>query len=178
MLQEDRDRGNLWAAPGVLRCEALLLLARGTLEEAVSAAQEAAAGFGKRGFPLHSARALLVAGEALRRAGKRRGAGARLDEARAIFLDLGAESWVERCDKELRRARPRPRRDRELTPAERRVAALVAVGKKNREVAAQLFTTVATVEAHLTRIYRKLGIRSRTELARLVADGSLSLEDD
>ena len=177
-LHEDRDRGNLWAGPGVLRCEALLLLARGSLEEAVSAAEEAAAGFQQRGFPLHSGRALLVAGEALRRAGKRRRAGARLDEARAIFLGLGAESWVERCDNELRRARPRPRRDRELTPAERRVAALVAVGKKNREVAAQLFTTVATVEAHLTRIYRKLGIRSRTELARLIGDGGLSLEDD
>ena len=69
---------------------------------------------------------------------------------------------------------PRPRAD----AAERRVAALVALGKKNREVAAQLFTSVATVEAHLTRIYRKLGIRSRTELARLVADGRLSLDED
>ena len=47
----------------------------------------------------------------------------------------------------------------------------------NREVAAQLFTTVATVEAHLTRIYRKLGLRSRTQLARAVADGTLQLED-
>jgi DNA-binding NarL/FixJ family response regulator len=78
----------------------------------------------------------------------------------------------------LRRARPRPRRDRELTSAERQVAALVATGKKNREVASQLFTTVATVEAHLTRIYRKLGVRSRTELARQVADGTLSLNED
>ena len=58
------------------------------------------------------------------------------------------------------------------------MAALVAAGKKNREVAAQLFTTVATVEAHLTRIYRKLDIRSRTELARRVADGTLSLTDE
>jgi DNA-binding NarL/FixJ family response regulator len=57
------------------------------------------------------------------------------------------------------------------------VAALVAQGQTNREVAAQLFTTVATVEAHLTRIYRKLGIRSRTQLARAVADGSLQLEN-
>ena len=118
------------------------------------------------------------AGEALRRAGQRRRAGEKLDQAREIFLELGAVRWVERCDNELRRARPRPRRDRELTPAESRVAGLVAQGKKNSEVAAQLFTTVSTVEAHLTRIYRKLGIRSRTELARLVADGSLALEHD
>jgi DNA-binding NarL/FixJ family response regulator len=127
---------------------------------------------------LHSGRSLLVAGEALRRAGERRRAGEKLDGAREIFLDLGAARWAERCDTELRRARPRPRRDRELTHAERRVAGLVAQGKKNREVAAQLFTTVSTVEAHLTRIYRKLGIRSRTELARLVADGRISLDED
>jgi DNA-binding NarL/FixJ family response regulator len=53
----------------------------------------------------------------------------------------------------------------------------VAQGQTNREVAAQLFTTVGTVEQHLTRIYRKLGIRSRTQLARAVADGSLQLEN-
>ena len=57
------------------------------------------------------------------------------------------------------------------------MAALVVEGRTNREVAAQLFTTVATVEAHLTRIYRKLGLRSRTQLARAVADGTLQLED-
>ena len=177
-LWEDRDRGHLWAGPGSLRCEALLLLARESLEPALAAAEEAAAEFERRGFPLHSARSLLVAGEALRRAGQRRRAGKVLDAARAIFLELGAVRWIERCDNELRTARPRPRRDRELTPAESRVAGLVAQGKKNSEVAAQLFTTVSTVEAHLTRIYRKLGIRSRTELARRVADGSLSLDDD
>ena len=57
------------------------------------------------------------------------------------------------------------------------MAALVAAGRTNREVSAQLFTTVGTVEVHLTRIYRKLGLRSRTELARRVADGTLDLED-
>jgi DNA-binding NarL/FixJ family response regulator len=177
-LQHDRDRGNLWAGPGVRRCEALLLLARGGSEAAAAAAEAAGAGFERGGFPLQSARSLLVAGEALRRGGERRRAGEMLDRAREIFLELGAASWVERCDDELRRARPRPRRDRVLTHAECRVAALVAQGKKNREVAAQLFTTVSTVEAHLTRIYRKLGIRSRTELARLVAAGGVSLDDD
>ena len=177
-LEEDRDRGNGWAAPGWLRCRAQLLLARGRLQPALAAAEEGAAAFEREGFQLQCGRSLLVAGEALRRAGERRRAGGRLDAARAIFLGLGAACWVDRCDNELRRARPRPRRDRELTHAERRVAELVAVGKKNREVAAQLFTTVSTVEAHLTRIYRKLGIRSRTELARLVADGRLSLDED
>jgi DNA-binding NarL/FixJ family response regulator len=55
------------------------------------------------------------------------------------------------------------------------VAALVAAGGTNREVAAELFTTVGTVEVHLTRIYRKLGLHSRTELAGRVAEGTLDL---
>ena len=64
-----------------------------------------------------------------------------------------------------------------LTAAETRVAALVAEGMKNREIGQALFMSVATVEAHLTRIYRKLDIRSRTELARLVADSALVLDE-
>jgi DNA-binding NarL/FixJ family response regulator len=77
---------------------------------------------------------------------------------------------------ELERAAP-GRSSGQLTPAERRVAALVADGMKNRQIGQALFMSVATVEAHLTRIYRKLGIRSRTQLARAVADGSLELEN-
>jgi DNA-binding CsgD family transcriptional regulator len=75
-------------------------------------------------------------------------------------------------------ASPRQRRDRSLTTAERNVAALVASGRTNREVAAQLFTTVGTVESHLTRIYRKLAVRSRTELARLVAEDRRLVADE
>jgi DNA-binding NarL/FixJ family response regulator len=88
---------------------------------------------------------------------------------------MGAALWEARAAEELERAAPAPAAD-ELTPAERRVAALVADGRKNREIAGALFMSVATVEAHLTRIYRKLDIRSRSELARLVADGTLSRE--
>jgi DNA-binding NarL/FixJ family response regulator len=95
-----------------------------------------------------------------------------LQRAIEILAALPAPLWLERAQDELRRAAPRPRR--ELTTAERRVAELVARGLTNREVAAQLFTTTSTVEAHLTRIYRKLGIRSRTQLARAVADGALA----
>ena len=75
-------------------------------------------------------------------------------------------------------ASPRQRRDRSLTTAERNVAALVASGRTNREVAAQLFTTVGTVESHLTRMYRKLAVRSRTELARLVAEDRRLVADE
>ena len=147
------------------------------LGETPSHPEEAAAGFAEAGYPLDRGRALLVAGEALRRLGKHRRAAEKLEAAREIFAQLGAPLWLARADNELSRARPRPRRDSELTAAETRVAALVAAGHTNPEVAAQLFTTSGTVEVHLTRIYRKLGLRSRTELARLVADGTLKLPE-
>jgi DNA-binding NarL/FixJ family response regulator len=76
---------------------------------------------------------------------------------------------------ELERALP-GRHGGELTRAERRVAALVADGSKNRDIGRELYMSVATVEAHLTRIYGKLDIRSRSDLARLVADGSLEVQ--
>jgi DNA-binding CsgD family transcriptional regulator len=176
-LDDEARHGHRWAGPAALRSRALCLLARGDAVQAAALADDAADAFEAAGFPLDRGRALLVAGEALRREGERLRAAEKLEAATAIFAGLGAELWARQAEKELRRARPRPRRDRELTNAERQVAALVAAGRANREVAAQLFTTVATVEAHLTRIYRKLGVRSRTELARGVADGSLSLEE-
>jgi DNA-binding CsgD family transcriptional regulator len=177
-LDEEAKVGHRWAGSAMLRCKALLLLARGEAEAAVAAAEESAGEFEKAGFPLDRARALLVAGDALRRLGERRRAAEKLETAKAVFVELGAQLWVERAEQELRRARPRPRHDRELTSAERRVAALVAAGRTNREAAAQLFTTVATVEAHLTRIYRKVGVRSRTELARRVAEGTVAIADE
>jgi len=167
-----------WAVPAELRCRALLLLACRHAEAALDAAEEAVVASEAVGFPLDRGRALLVAGETLRRLGERRRAAEKLEAAKGVFSELGAPLWFARAENELRRASPRPRRDRELTSAERRVAALVASGRTNREVAAQLFTTVGTVEAHLTRIYRKLGLRSRTELARRVADAKLDLDTE
>ena len=177
-LDDEARHGHRLAGPAALRSRALRLLAQGDAADAAALAEEAAHASEAAGFPLDRGRALLVAGEALRRAGERRRAAEKLENAAAIFTGLGASLWVQQAEKELRRARPRPRRDRELTNAERQVAALVAAGKANREVAAQLFTTVATVEAHLTRIYRKLSVRSRTDLARHVADGTVSLADE
>jgi DNA-binding NarL/FixJ family response regulator len=144
--------------------------------EAAAAADRAATGFEQIGHPLDRARALLIAGAARRRVGQRRRAAEALQHAVAILDELDAPLWLERTEDELRRASPRPRHDGKLTNAERRVAGLVARGKTNKEVAAELFTTIATVEAHLTRVYRKAGVRSRTELARVVAEGTLQLD--
>jgi DNA-binding CsgD family transcriptional regulator len=177
-LDDEARHGHRWAGPAALRSRALCLFARGDAVEAAAQGQQAADAFEAAGFSLDRGRALLVAGDALRRKGERRRAAEKLEAAAVIFAGLGARLWARRAEKELRRARPRPRRDRELTNAEGQVAALVAAGGPNREVAAQLFTTVATVEAHLTRVYRKLGVRSRTELARRVADGTVSLAEE
>jgi len=167
-----------WAMPVALRCRALLQLARERAGEAAEAAARAAGDLDELGFPLDAARAHMVTGAALRRAGQRLRAADALGRAIEILTELGAPLWLERARDELRRASPRPRRGRELTNEERRVAALVVDGRTNREASAELFVTNATVEAHLTRIYRKLGVRSRTELARAVAEGAVGLEPE
>jgi DNA-binding CsgD family transcriptional regulator len=83
----------------------------------------------------------------------------------AGFEAIGAAAWAERARSELGSIGGRTRVEG-LTPAERRVAVLVAEGRTNREVAAALFLGERTVETHLSHVYAKLGIRSRTELAR------------
>ena len=100
-----------------------------------------------------------------RRAKQRGAARLALDRALAIFERLGAPLWAVKARDELGRIGGRAPSRGELTEAERRVAALVAEGRTNREVAAALFVTEHTVEGALTRAYRKLGIRSRAELA-------------
>ena len=108
----------------------------------------------------------MALGVTKRRARHKRGAREAIEAALAAFEALGEVIWTKRARAELARIGGRTREDG-LTPAERRVAALVAEGRTNREVAAALFLTEHTVETSLTQIYRKLGVRSRTELARV-----------
>jgi len=123
------------------------------------------------------ARVNFAYGQTLRRAGKRREADALIATARDIYLALGATTYVARCDRELKAggvhvARSTDRAVDALTPQEEAVTELVARGLSNREVAAELFVSTKTVQYHLTRVYAKLGIRSRTELAALRAPTS------
>jgi DNA-binding CsgD family transcriptional regulator len=116
------------------------------------------------------ARLELAAGSAWRRRGDRRRAAALLERARARFEELGARPWLDQVDREiaacgLRPARRRAPHGQALTPQEQAVASLVARGLTNREVAAELVVSAKTVEHHLSRVYAKLGVRSRTELA-------------
>ena len=125
-------------------------------------------------FPFERARTELSYGERLRRAGERRRARELLRSALSAFQELGAVAWADRARTELGasgerlRARDEARQDF-LTPRETQIALQVAQGASNREVAAALFVTPKTVEFHLTRIYRKLGVRSRGELIRRFA---------
>ena len=113
------------------------------------APRAARAGFDALGAPWQLAQTLLAEGRALRRGGRRTDAATALQRAAGVFAELRAWPWRELAVEEQRRATPRPRRDHSLTAAESRVAAQVAAGRTNKEVAAHLFTTVATVEARI-----------------------------
>jgi DNA-binding CsgD family transcriptional regulator len=154
-----------------LRCvsargRALVALARTDLALAATAVEAALAAHADLPVPFERARTLLVHGQVLRRRREKRAAREALREAGETFERLGAALWAERVSAELDSLGLRRGSPDELTPAERRVVELVVAGHTNDEVAAALFLSRRTVEAHLWRIYRKVGVRSRTELAR------------
>jgi DNA-binding CsgD family transcriptional regulator len=126
------------------------------------------------GGPFEAARARLCFGRRLRRDGLRVEAREQLHAALEAFRALGAAPWADAAERELgasgeKLRRRTPEAVDELTAQEHQIAALVAEGASNKDVAAQLFLSTKTVEAHLTRIYRKLGVSSRTQLARVTA---------
>ena len=174
-LQERAD------ATGLVYPQAAAARARGILaqdpDEAAAWFARARAAHQKLPMPFEQARTLLCKGEALRRS--RRPAASRrpLQHALSVFSSLGARPWAARARTELAAAGVRAEvqtgmsmsvLDR-LSPQELQVARAVGQGLSNIEAAAALFVSRKTVEAHLTRAYRKLGVRSRTELARLLA---------
>ena len=119
--------------------------------------------------PYALARTRLAQGTARRRRKRKRDARQSLEEAIELFESVGATLWADRARSELQSVGLRRSSGDELTPMEQRVAEAVAVGATNREVAAGLFLSDKTVEFHLRGVYRKLGVRSRTELAHRFA---------
>jgi DNA-binding CsgD family transcriptional regulator len=158
------DRPSALAA--AVRCRGLLLAARTDLGGARAALDAAFAEHARVRLPFERGRTLLALGAVQRRTRQRRLARETLNQALAIFEELGAELWAGQAHAELTRIGGRAGASNELTPSEQRIAELVAEGKTNKEVAAILVVTHRTVESALTQIYRKLDIRSRTELAR------------
>jgi DNA-binding CsgD family transcriptional regulator len=154
-----------WVVAHATRCRGLVASARGDLDGALSLLADAASQHEAVGDPFGRGRALLALGVVRRRAKQKRASREALEAAAAAFDDMGAAGWAARARAELGSIGGRTRTDG-LTKSERRVADLVAQGRTNAEVAAALFLAERTVASHLTHIYAKLGIRSRTELAR------------
>ena len=164
--------GNTPGTVGYLdRATAVVLSESGQADSAVVLSAAAAHHFEQLHQPLEQAHALLVQGGAERR--RRRYAAARLaiGAALAIFLAADAKPWAEQTERALARTEGNsapgvtPPPDLGLTSTELRIAGLVRDGASNREIATQLYLSVKTVEATLTRVYRKLGVRSRTQLS-------------
>jgi DNA-binding NarL/FixJ family response regulator len=155
-----------WGLATWKRSQAVVKLVDSHDQPAAAELAQAATAYHTLGLDFDSARALLFLGRVERRSKKRAAARRSLEQARSAFERLGCPGWAEQASEELgrisgRRAAP----DDSLTASERKVAELVAAGLSNKEVAAQLFISVYTVEAHLSNVYAKLGIRSRTQLA-------------
>jgi len=161
--------GRAWPAVLARRVRGLLFAARGELDDALDCVASLGDNPSLASLPFERGRALLAAGTIRRRLKHRREAREDLQQAHATFEALGAGPWARRAEIELRRIGGRTATVRELTATEQRIANLVATGRTNREVAAEAFVSVKTVEGTLTRIYAKLGVRSRTELARALS---------
>jgi DNA-binding CsgD family transcriptional regulator len=158
-----------WNRAMAARSQALVAAARGELEVALECTEKALTEHERLPMPFELGRTLLVLGQVQRRRGERRAAKDALERAVALFEELGAPHWAERATEELRRVPIRRGAQAGLTPTEERVAELAAAGRTNREVAQALFISPKTVEANLTRVYRKLGIHSRAELGGTMA---------
>ena len=173
MLDSLERRATAFPRPWLLatsaRCRALVAAADGDLADAAAAAAEAIVHHEGLEMPFERARTLLVQGRILRRLKQKRAAREALDEALGIFAGLGAATWVQATDAELHRLATRRAPD-ELTPTERRIAELAASGLSNPEIAGRVYVSRKTVEANLARAYRKLGISSRAQLGRALAE--------
>ncbi|MFF0014126.1 AAA family ATPase [Streptomyces sp. NPDC005374] len=165
--------GLAWPAAAHARCRAMLADSADEAQEWHAAAEQAHA---RRAMPFELARTRLVCGETFRRFRRSAAARALLLDAQRTFAALGASPWATRAAAELAAAGHRsdplstqPAWTELLTAQELQVARAIAEGRSNIEAATALFLSRKTVEAHLTRVYRKLGLRSRSDLARCLA---------
>jgi DNA-binding CsgD family transcriptional regulator len=169
-----RDRAQRLRRPTAIaaaaRVTALVAAARGDHDAAVRAAQEAETLYAASPMVFDHARALLTLGQIHRRFREKAAARDALQRALEVFERLGAEQFAARARQDLARIGLRPAAGLALTETERRVAELAATGRTVRQVGDELFISPKTVEANLTRVYRKLGLSGRAELATWLAD--------
>ncbi len=164
-LEEDAERsGGRWSRGVAARCRALLYAVGRRSDEALDAAERSLLELDGVPAPFERARTLLVTGQIRRRRKEKGQARDALRAAVAMFEELETPIWAERARAELARI-PERGSGTELTPTEERIARLAADGLTNKEIADRTFLSPKTVEVNLTRVYRKLGVRSRTALA-------------
>jgi DNA-binding CsgD family transcriptional regulator len=159
-----------WVLAHVTRCRGVVAGARRHVEDALAILERAVSQHEMVGDPFGRARALLALGVVRRRGRQKRSAREAIEEAMEAFETIGATGWAENARRELARIGGRPPRGDELTPTELRLAELVAEGRSNKEIAAVLFVTPKTVGTTLSRLYAKVGVRSRTELIRRLGE--------
>ncbi|MEZ0341131.1 AAA family ATPase [Mycobacterium sp. pV006] len=165
-LEANGERhGRTWMTAVGARCRALVLAARGEVGAAEQSLRRALAEHESLPMPFERARTQLVLGQVQRRLRRKSAAATTLTEALRTFEQLGTPLWAQRAQAELSRSAT-PMSDAVLSETEQRVAELAAAGSTNKDIAAAMFITTKTVEHHLTKVYRKLGISSRAELGR------------
>jgi DNA-binding CsgD family transcriptional regulator len=164
-----RRLGSPFGRCGAARCRGLLVAAEGNLEIGLTGVEDALKELQPLPHPLERGRMLLSIGTLRRQAQQKKGARDALEQAVAIFDNLGARLWVKKAHAELARVSGRRASGEELTETELRVATMAAEGLSNKQIASCLFMGVSTVEAHLSHAYRKLGIRSRAGLSTRLA---------
>ncbi|WP_319455805.1 MULTISPECIES: LuxR C-terminal-related transcriptional regulator [unclassified Mycobacterium] len=152
------------------RCRSMLLATGADIDGAVRAAEEAMVQHDRVPMPFERARTQLLLGQLQRRQRRQDAASTTLTDALDTFERLGTPVWAERARAQLARTNVGPRDGAALTPSEQRVAELAASGMTNRDMASALFISPKTVEANLSRVYRKLEIHSRAELGRRMRD--------
>ena len=163
------------ALAAAARCHGLLAGAHGDVDGALARLRDARDLHEGVPIPVELARSRLAYGSALRRARQKAAARGELEAAVTGFESVGARAWAGRARAELGRVGGRPPSSGALTPTERQVAELVAQGLQTKQVAARLFVSPKTVEGHLSRIYGKLAISSRTELAHRLGHGDIEV---
>ena len=171
LAEMTRVSGTDWALGLAARSEALFVEDQRAEELYVEAIER----LGRTRMAVDLARAHLLYGEWLRRQRRRIDARAQLRTAHDLFSDFGMEAFAERARVELEATGEHARRRTvdtlaQLTPQETQISRLVAQGNTNREIAAQLFISPSTVEYHLRKVFRKLGVKSRTQLASRLRD--------
>ncbi len=169
LAQSTDASGTNWGLAVQSRCRAML--SHGEAAEALY--REAIERLLPTTLRLDLARTRLLYGEWLRREQRKRDAREQLRTAHELFSDFGMEGFARRAAAELRATGEKARKrmveaQYDLTPQEARISELAAQGATNQDIAAQMFISPATVEYHLHKVFRKLGVRSRTELARRV----------